>query len=122
MKVPVGAIVKLSQAPQNSIKRLKGLDAYANIVGSVSSIRWSRKIMDEITSLMSQIAMNALFRDGLPSRQRSSLHLPGWYHKRHEPLIELLTHFSATRLSEETVDNQSDGSITADIASRTIAV
>ena len=57
VKVPVGAIVKLSQAPQNSIKRLKGLDAYANIVGSVSSIRWSRKIMDEITSLMSQIAM-----------------------------------------------------------------
>lgn len=57
VRVPVGSIVKLKQGSTNHIRRVTGLEAYTNIIGSVSSIRWSRRIMDEITSLMSRTAM-----------------------------------------------------------------
>lgn len=43
---PVGAIVLLSQAPHNKIRRLKGIQAYAALVPSISGKRWDKKIAD----------------------------------------------------------------------------
>lgn len=43
---PLGAIVLLSQAPHNKIRRLKGIQAYAALVPSISGKRWDKKIAD----------------------------------------------------------------------------
>ncbi len=43
---PVGAIVKLDQAPYNEIKRLKGVMAYAAVVPSISGKRWDNDLAE----------------------------------------------------------------------------
>ena len=43
---PLGGIVLLSQAPQNKIERLKGIQAYAALVQSISGSRWDQRIAD----------------------------------------------------------------------------
>ena len=43
---PVGAIVQLSQAPLNEIRRLKGIQAYVALKPSVSGKRWDRRLAD----------------------------------------------------------------------------
>lgn len=56
---PVGAIVKLDQAPYNEIVRLKGVKAYANLVPSISGMRWNKQMAEglhETESLLAQLA------------------------------------------------------------------
>ena len=43
---PLGAIVLLSQAPYNAIHRLRGLQAYAALVPSISGKRWDSHIAE----------------------------------------------------------------------------
>ncbi|MCR5351038.1 MAG: hypothetical protein K6E35_00880 [Bacteroidales bacterium] len=55
--VPVGAIVRLSQAPQNSIERLSTVPAYASIMASCSGYRPIRSLADaqhETLSILAQ--------------------------------------------------------------------
>ena len=55
---PVGAIVKLDQAPYNEIKRLKGVRAYAAVVPSISGKRWDKLLAEglhETENLLAQI-------------------------------------------------------------------
>lgn len=44
----LGALVQLSQGPENRIRRLKPVEAYVNIVNSVASKRWESRIADGI--------------------------------------------------------------------------
>lgn len=44
--LPLGGIVRLMQAPQNEIKRLGGIEAYAALVPSASSMKWERELAD----------------------------------------------------------------------------
>ncbi|MGN0201415.1 MAG: hypothetical protein ACI399_00735 [Candidatus Cryptobacteroides sp.] len=53
----VTSIVSLSQAPFNEIHPVKGIPAYSFLLSSVSSVRWNRKIMDRITAVLSETAM-----------------------------------------------------------------
>lgn len=53
----VRSIVNLSQAPRNEIHPVKGIPAYSFLLSSVSAVRWNRKIMDTLTSVISAIAM-----------------------------------------------------------------
>ena len=46
VRYPIGGIVKLSQAPENKIRRLKGVEAYAAIVPSISGKRWNKSMAD----------------------------------------------------------------------------
>lgn len=46
VQYPLGGIVLLSQAPYNKIEPLKGLQAYAALVPSISGMRWDRRIAD----------------------------------------------------------------------------
>lgn len=46
MSLPLGAIVLLSQAPHNEIRRLRGVEAYAALVPSISGMRWNRTVAD----------------------------------------------------------------------------
>ena len=43
---PLGGLVLLSQAPHNKIRRLKGIEAYAALVPSISGKRWDTRIAD----------------------------------------------------------------------------
>lgn len=53
----VRAIVNLKQAPYNRIEPIKGIPAYSYLLSSVSSVRWDRRVMDSLTSTLSDIAM-----------------------------------------------------------------
>jgi hypothetical protein len=44
--VPVGAVVRLNQAPQNRITRLPLVQAYASLMASASSFRPIRELAD----------------------------------------------------------------------------
>jgi hypothetical protein len=43
---PLDGLVLLSQAPHNKIRRLKGIEAYAALVPSISGKRWDAHIAD----------------------------------------------------------------------------
>jgi hypothetical protein len=43
---PLGAIVLLSQAPYNKIRRLSGIHAYVALIESISGKRWDERIAD----------------------------------------------------------------------------
>ena len=45
---PLGAIVDLSQAPENRIRRLKPLEAYAALIISISGKRWDRQLSEGV--------------------------------------------------------------------------
>lgn len=71
VSMPVKAIVRLRQAPHNSITRVNGLYAYADLAGAVSFVRWERDVMDVATRLASQIAMSVpvFLMDCLPDAE-----------------------------------------------------
>lgn len=56
---PVGAIVKLSQAPYNKIERLKGIKAYAAVVPSISGKRWDKQLAEGLHETENLIAQHA---------------------------------------------------------------
>ena len=58
VKAPVNALVRLEQAPQNEIKRLAPLNAYASVIAAVSTIRWNHSIMDALVPTVERVAMN----------------------------------------------------------------
>ena len=56
---PLGAIVLLAQAPQNIIRRLKPIEAYAALVMSISGKRWDRQLADGLHETENLIATHA---------------------------------------------------------------
>ncbi len=58
---PVKSIVRLTQAKENKIVAVSGLEAYALLIGSVSCARWERGVMDNVTSLLSDIVSSVRF-------------------------------------------------------------
>ena len=57
LRVPVRALVRLEQAPENVIRRISGLSAYGSVIASASSIRWKRDVMDRISAAAEAISM-----------------------------------------------------------------
>lgn len=55
--VPVGAIVRLRQAPQNTISRLGTVQAYASVLSSCSGFRPFRDVTDAQHGTISAVAM-----------------------------------------------------------------
>lgn len=53
---PIGAIVKLDQAPYNDIQRMKGVRAYAAVMASVSGKRWDSQLADGLHKTENLIA------------------------------------------------------------------
>ena len=43
---PLGAIVALSQAPENRIRRLRPIEAYAELLLSISGMRWDKRLAE----------------------------------------------------------------------------
>ena len=57
VEAPVGAIVRLDQAPRNEIRPLSGIQAYAAVLPGASAVRWDRSIMDALTATVERIAL-----------------------------------------------------------------
>ena len=57
-EAPVRALVRLERAPENSIRRLMGLEAYASILAASSMIRWNHDYMDLQVPTLEKVAMN----------------------------------------------------------------
>lgn len=51
----LGAVVRLSQAPHNAIRRLSGVQAYAALAPSASSMKWNRVMTDGLHKTLSGI-------------------------------------------------------------------
>ena len=79
--VPVGAIVRLSQAPHNQIRRLPAVQAYASVMASCSGFRPIRAIADAQHETLAAITA------GVPC-----------YH------LECLPDADAARLCQQTID------------------
>ncbi len=56
VQAPVGGIVLLSQAPYNKIVRLRGVEAYAALVTSISGKRWDRSLADGLHATENSLA------------------------------------------------------------------
>lgn len=59
VKAPVGAIVRLRQAPKNEIRRLKGVEAYVAVVPSISGKRWDKLLADGLHETENLLASRA---------------------------------------------------------------
>ncbi len=84
VSVPISGIVRLSQAPENKIRRLSGIEAYVNLVESVSSKLWYIFIAEDIEESLHQ-TMNKLVST-----------VPMWH-------LECLPNEAAARLCYETI-------------------
>lgn len=56
---PLGAIVNLSQAPENRIRRLRPLEAYAALMISISGKRWDKQMAEGLHETENLIVANA---------------------------------------------------------------
>ena len=61
IRMPIRAVVRLSQAGRNEIARVSGLNAYAAFCGSISAVRWEKARMDEVVPLASSVVMGIPF-------------------------------------------------------------
>ena len=54
---PIGAITRIEQRPENSVRRMAAIEAFATLLPAVSSMKWDRRvymsICDTISSLLS---------------------------------------------------------------------
>ena len=53
--MPLGGVVRLSQAPYNKIEQLKPLQAYASLMPACSCMRWDRKSTDALHSTVEKV-------------------------------------------------------------------
>lgn len=75
MRLPLGGIVQLRQAPFNKIRRLNGIEAYAALVPSISGKRWDRTVADGLHETENALAGRARvwFLDCLPDEAAAVL-------------------------------------------------
>lgn len=73
--VPLGAVVRLSQSPENRIRPLSALEAYAAIFSSSSAFREIDKLADGIHSTIEQLVsiVKMYHLDCLPDREAAEL-------------------------------------------------
>lgn len=67
-RYPVGAIVRLAQAPHNKIERKSGAAAFALLYTACSKLPWSSRFMEQICSIIGKIvaAIPVYFLECLP--------------------------------------------------------
>ena len=72
---PLGAIVDLSQAPKNVIRRFRPIEAYAALIASISGKRWDSKLAEGLHETENLLATNASVwhLDCLPDEEAAQL-------------------------------------------------
>jgi len=56
VSVPIGGIVRLSQAPYNKIRRLSGIEAYVDLAESVGGKFWDSRIAEGLHQAENKLA------------------------------------------------------------------
>lgn len=74
-QIPLGGIVRLTQAKSNKIKRLYGLRAYAALLPSCSVIKWDAKVEHTVNKSIEQISSICpiWYLECLPDREAAIL-------------------------------------------------
>ena len=80
VSVPIGGIVRLSQAPYNKIRRLSGIEAYVDLAESVGGMPWNIRISEDLHQTMNRLAQT----------------IPMWH-------LECLPDEAAARLCHDTI-------------------
>ena len=80
VSVPIGGIVRLSQAPYNKIRRLSGIEAYVDLAESVGGKFWDSRIAEDLHQTMNRLAQT----------------IPMWH-------LECLPDEAAARLCHDTI-------------------
>lgn len=72
---PLGALVDLSQAPKNAIRRLRPIEAYAALMMSISGKRWDTRLAEGLHETENLLATNAKIwhLDCLPDEEAAKL-------------------------------------------------
>ena len=72
---PIGGIVKLRQAPENRIRRLRGVEAYVEMIPNISGERCDKAQADGIHATENALVMNVpiWFLDCLPDKEAARL-------------------------------------------------
>lgn len=72
---PLGALVKLAQAPENKMKRLTGARAYAALLPSISGKRWDKRMAEGLHETENLLAQHVpvWHLDCLPDRAAAEL-------------------------------------------------
>jgi hypothetical protein len=72
---PIGGIVKLRQAPENRIRRLRGVEAYVEMIPNISGERRDKTQADGIHATENALVMNVpiWFLDCLPDEEAARL-------------------------------------------------
>lgn len=55
--VPIGAFVKLCQAPENKIERVVPVQGFATVLSSCSVMKWDERVYDGICDTISEVSM-----------------------------------------------------------------
>lgn len=55
---PLGALVNLKQAPENKIRRMKGVEAYVSLIASISGKRWEPQVAEGLHETEKLLAEN----------------------------------------------------------------
>lgn len=58
LSVPVGAFVKLRQAPENKIERVRPVEGFATVLSSCSVMKWDERIYNGICDTISEVSMH----------------------------------------------------------------
>lgn len=71
----LGGIVKLSQAPVNAIKRVKGIQAYISVLPSASGMKWDKALTEGMHNTLTEIAgrVPVFLLDCLPDAEAARL-------------------------------------------------
>ena len=54
---PVGAITRIEQKPENTIRRMAPVEAFATLLPAVSSMKWDRRVYNGICETLSKLLM-----------------------------------------------------------------
>ena len=55
VKAPLGAITRIDRAQQNSVERLKPVEAFASVLPSCSSMKWDKEIFNNVCNTVTRI-------------------------------------------------------------------
>ena len=55
VKAPLGAVTRIDRASANSIEKLNPVNAFANLLPACSSMKWDKRIFDNICNIVTKI-------------------------------------------------------------------
>lgn len=55
IQAPVGGLVRIQQRPENSIRRLRPIEAFSNLLPAMSSMKWDKRVYNGVCDSISEL-------------------------------------------------------------------